>query len=80
MTAETLLLGLVEEAPDEPLYQLELAHHYRNGICAPSFFLKDESRVDSLRKSVVILEKLVEQPRHIEVQVFGDAHGNVVHL
>ncbi len=28
----------------------------------------------------VMLEKLVEQPRHIEVQVFGDAHGNAVHL
>jgi 3-methylcrotonyl-CoA carboxylase alpha subunit len=28
----------------------------------------------------VMLEKLVAQPRHIEVQVFGDAHGNSVHL
>jgi acetyl/propionyl-CoA carboxylase alpha subunit len=28
----------------------------------------------------VMLEKLVECPRHIEVQVFGDQHGNVVHL
>ncbi len=28
----------------------------------------------------VMLEKLVEQPRHIEVQIFGDSHGNVVHL
>jgi len=28
----------------------------------------------------VMLEKLVERPRHIEVQVFGDSHGNVVHL
>lgn len=28
----------------------------------------------------VMLEKLVEQPRHIEVQVFGDSHGNAVHL
>ncbi len=28
----------------------------------------------------VMLEKLVERPRHIEVQVFGDQHGNVVHL
>ena len=28
----------------------------------------------------VMLEKLVGQPRHIEVQVFGDSHGNVVHL
>ncbi|MDZ5698327.1 acetyl/propionyl/methylcrotonyl-CoA carboxylase subunit alpha [Chelativorans sp. M5D2P16] len=28
----------------------------------------------------VIVEKLVEKPRHIECQVFGDRHGNVVHL
>jgi 3-methylcrotonyl-CoA carboxylase alpha subunit len=28
----------------------------------------------------VLLEKVVVAPRHIEVQVFGDAHGNIVHL
>ena len=28
----------------------------------------------------VLIEKYVLSPRHIEVQVFGDAHGNVVHL
>jgi 3-methylcrotonyl-CoA carboxylase alpha subunit len=28
----------------------------------------------------VLIEKYVERPRHIEVQVFGDAHGSVVHL
>jgi len=28
----------------------------------------------------VMLEKLVLKPRHIEVQVFGDSHGNIVHL
>ena len=28
----------------------------------------------------VLVEKVVVAPRHIEVQVFGDAHGNVVHL
>ena len=28
----------------------------------------------------VFLEKLVEDPRHVEVQVIGDSHGNVLHL
>jgi 3-methylcrotonyl-CoA carboxylase alpha subunit len=28
----------------------------------------------------VLLEKFITSPRHIEVQVFGDTHGNVVHL
>src|SRR5687768_10142725 len=28
----------------------------------------------------VLIEKYVERPRHIEVQVFGDSLGNVVHL
>jgi Acetyl/propionyl-CoA carboxylase, alpha subunit len=28
----------------------------------------------------VLVEKYVATPRHIEIQVFGDSHGNVVHL
>ncbi len=28
----------------------------------------------------MILERYVEHPRHIEAQIFGDFHGNVVHL
>ena len=28
----------------------------------------------------VLLERYVEKPRHIEIQVFGDAHGNAIHL
>jgi propionyl-CoA carboxylase alpha chain len=28
----------------------------------------------------IFLEKYIEQPRHIEIQVIGDAHGNIVHL
>ena len=30
--------------------------------------------------SSLYLEKAIERPRHIEIQVFGDKHGNVVHL
>ena len=29
---------------------------------------------------VCLIEKYITQPRHIEIQVFGDAHGNVIHL
>ena len=28
----------------------------------------------------VLVEKFIHRPRHVEVQVFGDSHGNVVHL
>lgn len=28
----------------------------------------------------IYLEKLLERPRHIEIQVFGDCHGHVIHL
>jgi propionyl-CoA carboxylase alpha chain len=28
----------------------------------------------------VFLEKFIEQPRHIEIQILGDAHGNIIHL
>jgi len=30
--------------------------------------------------SRVLVEKYVSAPRHIEIQVFADAHGNVIHL
>jgi propionyl-CoA carboxylase alpha chain len=28
----------------------------------------------------IFIEKFVEQPRHIEIQILGDSHGNVVYL
>src|SRR6185312_8932745 len=28
----------------------------------------------------VFIEKYVEEPRHIEIQVLGDAHGHIIHL
>ena len=29
---------------------------------------------------VLYVERLIERPRHVEIQVFADAHGNTVHL
>ncbi len=28
----------------------------------------------------VYIEKYIEQPRHIEIQILGDAHGHIIHL
>ena len=28
----------------------------------------------------LILEKAIQRPRHVEMQVFGDAHGSIIHL
>ena len=36
--------------------------------------------VSSFGDDRVLIEKYILSPRHIEVQVFGDSHGNVVHL
>ncbi|GMT37871.1 hypothetical protein PFISCL1PPCAC_29168 [Pristionchus fissidentatus] len=34
----------------------------------------------SFGRDEMLVEKFVERPRHVEVQVFGDSHGNYVHL
>ena len=34
----------------------------------------------SFGDDAVLVEKYVQRPRHIEIQVFGDAHGNYVYL
>jgi len=34
----------------------------------------------SFGNDAVLLEKWITNPRHIEVQIFGDAHGHAVHL
>jgi len=34
----------------------------------------------AFRNPEIYVEKLIRQPRHIEIQLFGDRHGNLVHL
>jgi propionyl-CoA carboxylase alpha chain len=40
---------------------------------------QNEARA-SFGDDAVFIEKFVDKPRHIEIQVFADQHGNVVHL
>ncbi|MSR79691.1 MAG: acetyl-CoA carboxylase biotin carboxylase subunit [Gemmataceae bacterium] len=35
---------------------------------------------NAFKDGSVYMEKYIEQPRHVEVQVIGDQHGNLVHL
>jgi len=36
--------------------------------------------VNAFGDARLYLEKYVDRPRHIEIQIFGDAHGHIVHL
>lgn len=36
--------------------------------------------VSSFGDAHVLIERYVVRPRHVEIQVFGDKHGNIVHL
>ena len=40
---------------------------------------KNEAR-NAFGDDTIFLEKFVEEPKHIEVQLLGDQHGNIVHL
>ena len=55
----------VVRSPDELLEQIELAQSE-----SKKAFGKDE----------VFIEKFLEDAAHIEVQILGDKHGNIVHL
>ncbi len=34
----------------------------------------------AFKDGTVYLEKYIEKPRHVEIQIMGDTHGNIVHL
>lgn len=36
--------------------------------------------ISSFGNGAVFIEKFVQQPKHIEIQILADAHGNVIHL
>ena len=57
-------MRLVENAADFPAALESAAREGQNAFGDPA----------------VLIEKYITSPRHIEVQVFGDSHGNVVHF
>ncbi len=47
---------------------------------AASMALAKSEAENAFGSGELIIEKAVLQPRHVEIQVFGDGHGNVIHL
>jgi propionyl-CoA carboxylase alpha chain len=53
----------------------------RSAADVESGFLSSQSEAkSSFGDDRVFIEKFIENPRHIEIQVLGDKHGNVLHL
>jgi acetyl-CoA carboxylase biotin carboxylase subunit len=47
----------------------------------PSAFREAQSEaINAFGNGELYVEKYIERPRHIEIQIFGDRHGNMVHL
>ncbi len=47
---------------------------------AQAFATASAEAVNAFSNGDMYLERYVEKPRHIEIQIVGDTHGNVVHL
>ena len=45
-----------------------------------AYSLAQSEAAASFKDSSVYIEKYIERPRHIEIQLIGDRHGNMIHL
>jgi len=53
---------------------------YSNGEVAEGFARARSEAKSSFGDDRVFIEKFIVEPRHIEIQVLGDKHGNVIYL
>ncbi len=53
---------------------------YDKRECEEGFSLARSEAKSSFGDDRVFIEKFIENPRHIEIQVLGDKHGNVIYL
>ncbi|MFI5144998.1 MAG: acetyl-CoA carboxylase biotin carboxylase subunit [Ignavibacteria bacterium] len=44
------------------------------------FIMATQEAESAFGSGAVYIEKFVDAPRHIEIQILGDSHGNVIHL
>ena len=57
---------------------LRVAHNDKE--CAEGFVACKNEALNSFGDDRIFMEKFVVEPRHIEIQVLGDSHGNVIYL
>ena len=90
-TGEDQSPGLLQREADRIGYPLMIKAAHGGGgkgmrivRAAPEFAASLEScqreASSAFGKDRVLLERYIEHPRHIEIQIFGDAHGNAIHL
>ena len=53
---------------------------YNDKECEEGFELARSEAKSSFGDDRIFIEKFIENPRHIEIQVLGDKHGNVLYL
>ena len=57
---------------------IRVVHH--KGELARAFEACQQEALMAFNNGALYMEKFVESPRHVEIQVIGDKHGNVIHL
>ena len=53
---------------------------HSEGALVNALMLTRSEAIAAFGNDTIYMEKFLEQPRHIEIQILADSHGNVVHL
>jgi len=70
-----VLIKAVAGGGGKGMRKVEAAKNFKDALASCQ-----REATSSFGNAVVLIEKYIQSPRHIEVQVFGDAHGNVIHM
>ncbi|MCP3728945.1 acetyl/propionyl/methylcrotonyl-CoA carboxylase subunit alpha [Sphingomonas sp. MG17] len=70
-----VLIKAVAGGGGKGMRRVDAAQHFADALQSCQ-----REAASSFGNTQVLIEKYILSPRHIEVQIFGDRHGNVVHL